>query len=110
MKLIPEEEVPVSTEDEVKPEEDVVQPVSSTEEEAPDKQELSQALDTVVEYITDKVAAKVSQNISGTTSEGQQNGFDALNTAAETMASSGGRKRKTRRFKLVNKNRTKSNK
>ena len=79
-------------------------------EDIPDKQELSQALDTVVEYITDKVAQKVSQNISGTVSDGQQNGFDAVNSAAETMASTGGKRKRTRRFKLTNKKHTIRNK
>jgi hypothetical protein len=36
-----------------------------------------------------------------------QNGFDSINAAVETMAISGGKKRKTRKFKLTNKNKTK---
>lgn len=39
--------------------------------------------------------------------ENTQNGFDSVNAAVETMASSGGKKRKTRKFKLTNKNKTK---
>ena len=66
-----------------------------------DKRELSQALDTVVEYITDKV----TQNIYGQTSEVQQNGFNSINTTAEKMVSTGG---KTRKFKLTNKKKTKT--
>ena len=85
----------------------VEQPVEQPNGETPDKQELSQALDTVVEYITDKVAQKVSQNISSQSSDSQQNGFDSINKVAETMATTGGKKRRTRRFKIkTNKNKT----
>ena len=56
-----------------------------------------------MEYITDKVAEKVSQNMSDDSTEGVQNGFNSVNKAAESMASSGGKKRKTRKFKLTNK-------
>ena len=61
----------------------------------------------VHDYISDKIAEKVSQKISaGQSGEEVQNGFNSVSTAAETMASSGGKKHKTRRFKLVNKNKT----
>ena len=51
----------------------------------------------------------MSQNISsGQSGEGIQNGFKSVSTAAGTMASSGGKKRKTQRFKLINKNKNKT--
>ena len=63
----------------------------------------------MVDYISDKIAEKVSQNIStGQTGDSIQNGFKSVSTAAETMASSGGKKRKTQRFKLINKNKNKT--
>ncbi len=39
--------------------------------------------------------------------ENTQNGFDSVNAAVETMAISGGKRKKTRKFKLTNKNKTK---
>jgi hypothetical protein len=75
-----------------------------------DKEKLSQAINTVVDYIADKVADKVSHNISNQPSEIQQNGFDSINKAVETMASSGGKKRKSYKFRLTNKNKTRHNK
>ena len=60
-----------------------------------------------MDYITDKVAQKVTENLSRQSNEGQQNGFTSVSQAAETMASSGGKKRKTRRFKITNKNKHK---
>ena len=74
----------------------------------PSKQELMNSLSNVVDYITDAVAEKVSVSVtSGQSGENQQNGFDSVNAAAEMMAKSGGRRRKTRKFKLSKKNKTK---
>jgi hypothetical protein len=74
--------------------------------------ELIKSLANVVDYISekvaDKVASQVSQNVSANLNETPQNGFDAVNQAAETMAKlSGGKKRKTKKFKLSNKKNTK---
>ena len=55
------------------------------------------------EKISDKVAANIS---SGT--EGPQNGFRAVNAATEKMASSGGKK--SRKFKVTKKNKTRYHK
>ena len=78
----------------------------------PNKKELVESLSTVVDYIADTVADKVSKQITSEQyGEKQQNGFDSVNKAAETMASSGGSKfKKTRRFRLVNKNKTRNHK
>ena len=74
----------------------------------PNKKELMNSLSNVVDYITDAVAEKVSQNVtSAQFGEKQQNGFDSVNTVAEIMATSGGKRRKTRKFKLTKKNKTK---
>jgi hypothetical protein len=71
----------------------------------------SQLIQTVdgINY-ANKIAQKISQNISGQSSDGVQNGFRAVNTATETMAASGGKKHKTRKFKLTNKKKTRHNK
>ena len=70
----------------------------------PNKQELMTSLTNVVDYITDTVAERVSQNVTAAQSgEKPQNGFDSVNIAAEMMAKSGGKRKKTRKFKLTNK-------
>jgi hypothetical protein len=73
----------------------------------PNKKELINSLSAVVDYITDAVAEKVSQKIPIQPNEGQQDGFDSVNTAAGIMAKIGGKRRKTRKFKLTKKNKTK---
>jgi hypothetical protein len=74
----------------------------------PNKTELMNSLSNVVDYITDAVAEKVSLNVtSAQFGEKQQNGFDSVNAAAGIMAKSGGKRRKTRKFKLSKKNKTK---
>ena len=72
----------------------------------PNKEELVKSLTNVVDYVADVVSEKVSQNvISAQFGEKPQEGFEAVNKAAETMASSGGSKnKKTRRLRLTNKN------
>jgi hypothetical protein len=83
---------------------------NETKEETPlpNKKELMNSLSNVVDYITDAVAEKVSLNVtSAQFGEKQQNGFDSVNAAAEMMAKTGGKRRKTRKFKLTNKNKTK---
>jgi hypothetical protein len=78
---------------------------------APNKKELMKSLSNVVDYITDAVAEKVSQNVTAAQfGEKQQNGFDSVNAAAEMMAKIGGKRRKTRKFKLTKKNKTKRSK
>ena len=62
---------------------------------------------TIANYIGDVVAEKVSTAQSG---EKPQNGFAAVNKAATTIGSSGGSKfKKTRRFRLTKKNKTRHN-
>ena len=87
-----------------------IQANNETKEETPvpDKKELMNSLSNVVDYITDAVAEKVSLNVtSAQFGEKQQNGFESINNAAEMMAKSGGKRRKTRKFKLSKKNKTK---
>jgi len=75
----------------------------------PSKEQLIESLTNVVDYITDAVAEKVSQNVTSSQyGEQPQDGFNSVNQAAESIASSGGSKfKKTRRFKLfTNKNKT----
>ena len=73
----------------------------------PSKKELMNSLSNIVDYITDAVAEKVSQKIPTQPNDGQQDGFDSVNAAAEMMAKNGGKRRKTRKFKLTKKNKTK---
>lgn len=66
---------------------------------------LEESLDVVVDYISDKIASKVSQTMSG--KEQPQNGFEAVQKATETIATStGGKKKRTSKFRLKNKNKT----
>ena len=95
--------------------ENVVQPVneltSIKSDTIPNKKELMNSLSNVVDYITDAVAEKVSLNVSSAQfGEKPQNGFDSVNTVAEMMAKSGGKRKKTRKFKLTKKNKTKKTK
>ena len=59
---------------------------------------LPKAFDEVVEFLTDKVAERVKQDMNEGT---QQNGFESVNKASETMANMGGAKKGTRKFRLV---------
>ena len=83
--------------------------------------ELVQSLAKVVDYISEKVADKVASQVankidSSELVESSQNGFDAVTQAANVMADSntmanglsGGRKKRTRKFRLVKKNKTRS--
>jgi hypothetical protein len=67
------------------------------------EQELAKSLTNVVDYITDVAAKKVS---AGQLGDKEQNGFDTVNAVAKTMANSGGKKIKSRKLKLTNKNKT----
>jgi hypothetical protein len=70
----------------------------------PKNNELVNSLTNVANYIADVVAEKVS---SAKFEEKPQDGFKSVNRAAEIMGTSGGSKfKKTRRFKLTNKNKT----
>jgi hypothetical protein len=82
-----------------------------TPELTPDKTELIKSLTNVVDYIADIVADKVSRNVTAyQCGDKLQNGFDSVNAAAETMAlSTGGKRKKTRKFKLTNKTKTRKN-
>jgi acetaldehyde/propanal dehydrogenase len=54
------------------------------------KSSLPKAFDEVVEFLTDKVAERVKQDMNEGT---QQNGFESVNKASETMANMGGAKK-----------------
>ena len=73
------------------------------------KSNVVNAIDTLLDYITDEVAKKVNVNLN---SGNIQDGFNSVNKSAETMANSGGgKKNRTRKFKLTGKkNKTKQNK
>jgi hypothetical protein len=63
---------------------------------------LNQALDTIVEVLSEKVASKVSKEVGlGLSGEQIQNGFNSVAAAAKKM--SGGKKKKSRKFRLNNK-------
>jgi hypothetical protein len=67
-------------------------------EEVAETSSLPKAFDEVVDFLTDKVAERVKQDMN----EGaQQNGFESVNKASETMANKGGAKKGTRKFRLV---------
>ena len=103
MKEPGEEIVEPSSDAEMKePVEENVKSVSST------NQDITTALETVVDYLSSKIADKVSQNISQTSSEqsGQQNGFDSNAITANTFDNSGGGRKKTRKYKLIKKKKT----
>ena len=88
--------------------------------------ELVQSLEKVINYISDKVAEKVSSKVENTIHSSElvetpQNGFDAVNQAANIMADSsknemtGGnvmtgckKKKGTRKFRLVKNNKSRS--
>ena len=74
--------------------------------ESIDKQKLLESINSVIDYLSNSIAQKVSENVSS--GEKPQNGFNAVNKAAETMAMSGGKKfKKTRHFRITNKNKSK---
>ena len=52
----------------------------------------------ILDYSIDKLSLNLKNN------DIIQNGFNANKNAANTIASSGGNRRKTRKFKLTNKN------
>jgi hypothetical protein len=81
------------------PYESVTEPTSEGIENIPTEELPVKNLEHVANYIADLVADKVS-NIS--LGEKPQEGFKAINKAVETIASSGG-SRKTRKFRLNNK-------
>jgi len=95
---VPEEQEPVYKEEKVPVENSNTLELQSNSQTK--KLNVVNALDTLVDYITDEVAKKVNFNVN---EENIQDGFNSVNKAAETMASSGGagKKNKTRRFKLT---------
>lgn len=72
--------------------------------------ELTSAINTVVDVISDKIADKISQTMSEPTNASGQNGFQSVNNGALTMATNGGSNKrkfnKTRKFKLLKNNKT----
>jgi hypothetical protein len=91
----------------VKSEEEISNPgISSSQDNISSGSEpnnkLTEALSTIVEVLSEKVASKVANELgSGSSKEKVQNGFDSVATAAENM--SGGKKRKSRKFRLHSK-------
>ena len=74
-----------------------------------DNDKLTQALDTIVEVLSGKVAAKVANEIGpGLSGEQIQNGFNSVADAAEKM--SGGKKNKSKKFRLTNKTKSRKTK
>jgi hypothetical protein len=68
---------------------------------------LNEAVNTLGIRISEEVLKIVSNNLTSninSVTDQIQNGFNANKKAANTMASGGGKKRKTRKFKLTNKN------
>lgn len=101
---LPVEEVPVTTTGEM-PSDKSLPEIT----EKPDKEKLINSLSQVVDYITEAVADKVSENItSAQYGEKPQDAFQAVNNVAEAISSSGGSKfKRTRHFRLTKKNKTK---
>jgi hypothetical protein len=69
------------------------EPTSSLPMSEQKTEQLKAAIDTVIDYISNKVSEnvsnKVTQNISSSSGENIQNGFDSINKTVETMASNG---------------------
>ena len=73
----------------------------------PKKQQFIESLGNVITYISDSIAEKMSQQTSlYQSNDGIQNGFNSVNKAVKTMATSGGKKKKTVHFRITNKNNT----
>jgi hypothetical protein len=70
----------------------------------PQKDDLSKAIDTIVDHLTNKIAAKI--NSSPQAISGQQNGFESNKLAASSFAEGGGKKSR----RLLRKRRNKSHK
>uniref|UniRef100_A0A6C0EQ87 Uncharacterized protein n=1 Tax=viral metagenome TaxID=1070528 RepID=A0A6C0EQ87_9ZZZZ len=73
---------------------------------------LTESINNVVDIISDRIAVQVSKSIGDKSGEGMQNGFESVGNAAESMASKGGKIKKTRKFRLTKhkKNKTKGQK
>jgi hypothetical protein len=73
--------------------------------------EVSDSLNTVVNFLADKIAEKVSSSTSLKEFSGQQNAFESVNNAAKKINSStGGKKKRTQKFRLTKKSKTHSRK
>lgn len=81
--------------------------VESTNNDDP---ELASAINNVVSLITEKVTKKVSEEVNANSVDAAQNGFKEIDETARIMGSSGGGKKpkpnKSRKFKLMRKNKT----
>jgi hypothetical protein len=73
-------------------------PLSSTPPPPANEDKLSQAIDTIVDHLSTKIAERI--NLTQGTTSGQQNGFESVNAAA--LNSQGGRKPSRR---LINRRR-----
>lgn len=96
----PVEPVEVPQEVVVPEEEQTVEEEKTISNNREERKNLSESINNVVEYISDKIAEKVSNNLSLQPSEKQQNGFNAIENAAKSIVSTGGNKNKTRKFRL----------
>jgi len=91
------------------PVEPVAAPVAeaTVAEPVTQQQEVSQAATTLVKYFSDTLANSLAEKLNQNNSDVIQNGFDSVNQEVNTMATSGGQKRrKTRKFKLAKKNKS----
>jgi hypothetical protein len=81
--------------------------VESTNNDDP---ELASAINNVVSLITEKVTKRVSEEVNANSVDAAQNGFKEIDETARIMGSSGGGKKpkpnKSRKFKLMRKNKT----
>jgi hypothetical protein len=108
----PTPSTPMIIEDDVKSDENIEKKyndVIGTKDELPE--DVSKSINTVMDFVTSKIANKININIPSNVSESNiqnvQNGFNAVNEATEKMASSqiqnAGKRKK---FRLTKKSRT----
>ena len=94
------------------PAEQVVEPPAEEVVEPPAEEvppiTVTNSFYNIINYITDKITQKVSQNIvqPSSTNNSMQNGFNAVKQASETLAVSGGKKHKTRRVRFASNTKT----
>ena len=98
----PSEDVPAVDSSIAQPSE-VVSPavdevITQPSESVPPVDDIGKSLKMILDYSIDKLSSNLKNN------DILQNGFNANKTAANILASSGGKRRKTRKLKLTNKN------
>ena len=72
--------------------------ITQPSESVPPVDDIGKSLKMILDYSIDKLSSNLKNN------DILQNGFNANKTAANILASSGGKRRKTRKLKLTNKN------